>query len=54
MFTEVKNKGTMFGHATSALPALPGGQEHEELVLVHSAWAGWYYEISSNEAAAST
>jgi hypothetical protein len=54
MLTEVGNKVTMFGHATSTLPALPGGQEHEEFVLIHSAWAGWYYEISSNEAAASS
>jgi hypothetical protein len=54
MLTEVRNKGTMFGHATSTLPALPGGQEHEEPVLIHSAWAGWYYEISSSEETAST
>jgi hypothetical protein len=54
MLTEVGNKGTMFGHATSTLSALPRGHEHEEFVLIHSAWAGWYYEISSNEAAAGT
>jgi hypothetical protein len=28
--------------------------EHEEPVLIHSAWAGWYYEISSSEETAST
>jgi hypothetical protein len=53
MLTEVRNKGTMSGHATSTLPASPGGQGHEEFVLIHSAWTGWYYDIPSSEAAAS-
>ncbi|WP_309076203.1 hypothetical protein [Paenarthrobacter sp.] len=55
MLTEIKNKGTMSAHDTStpttssAPPALPSGREHEKSVLVHSAWAGWHYEISSDE-----
>lgn len=53
MLTEFGNKGTMYAPATSTLPALPGGQEHEEFVLIHSAWTGWYYDIPSSEAAAS-
>lgn len=52
MLTELRNAGAIFGRAASALPALPGSQEHEEFVLVHSAWTGWYYEKSSKEAAA--
>lgn len=37
-----------------APPAVPGGQEHEKFVLVHLAWAGWHYEISSDEVDAGT
>lgn len=58
MLTEFKNTHAMSAHATSDLLAslaarvLPVVREHETSVLVHSAWAGWHYETSADEAAA--